>query len=168
MRSATEKLICALIPSYANDRINGEPLSSSVQARGRSSTREPVTTLAVCTGAGVGVSSNVWLRESDLHAHRRSTTQALIHDRALHVSGSSHGCPVRRHAHRLPSLRRARIFSYQRRPFAVTCNRQPALIDERRWSMPCLCHVFSPIWPGISGRRDSPAGIRQPLRKTPM
>ena len=94
-------------------------MSSEVQARGRSSTREPVTTLALGAGAGGGVSSNVWRRESDLDAHRRSTTPSLMHSRALHVSGASHGCPVRRHAHLRPSLSRARIFSYQRRPHEV-------------------------------------------------
>ena len=45
--SATWKLICALVPSYSNARINGEPFSSQVQARVRNSTREPLTTIAI-------------------------------------------------------------------------------------------------------------------------
>ena len=106
--SATSKRLGALLPSYATARSNGEPWSSEVQARGRSSTRQPVTTLAIGAGAGGGVSSKGWRRARALDAQRRSPTQALMHERALHVSGSSHRCPVRRQAHRLPSLSHSR------------------------------------------------------------
>src|SRR6266852_5673676 len=40
---------------------------------------------SVKTGAGVGVSSNVGLRENDLYAHRRSKTQFLTACRALRI-----------------------------------------------------------------------------------
>src|SRR5882724_1980728 len=59
--------------------------SSEVQARVRSSTREPLTTRAVCTGAGVGLSSNGGLRESALGAQRRAATQACVPCRAGRV-----------------------------------------------------------------------------------
>ena len=40
---------------------------------------------AVKTGAGVGVSSTVWLRDNDLDAHRRSKTQFLIACQVLRI-----------------------------------------------------------------------------------
>src|SRR6266545_197141 len=40
---------------------------------------------SVKTGAGVGVSSNVWLRDNALDAHRRSQTQFLTACRALPI-----------------------------------------------------------------------------------
>src|SRR5882672_10805176 len=56
--------------------------SSEVEARGRRRTRAPLTTRAVCTGAGVRVSANGGLRESALDAQRRSATHSLPHYRA--------------------------------------------------------------------------------------
>ena len=102
------------------------------------------------------------------NAPGRSETPSLLDERAFRVSGSSHGCPVRRHAHLLPSLHRARIFSSQRRPVVSACQRRHVLIGERRWTMPCPCRALSPILPGISVLRDDPASRRQRLRTRPM
>ena len=43
------------------------------------------TLASVQTGEGVGVESNVWLRDNDLDAHGRSKTQFLIACRALRI-----------------------------------------------------------------------------------
>ena len=43
------------------------------------------TPASVKTGAGVGVSANVWLRDNDLDAHGRSKTQFLTACRALRI-----------------------------------------------------------------------------------
>ena len=56
---------------------------SEVQARVRRSTPKPLTRFAVSAGAGVGVSSTMWLRDHDLYAHGRSKTPCLTHGRAF-------------------------------------------------------------------------------------
>jgi len=117
--------------------------SSEVQARMRSSTRAPLTTRAVCAGAGVGVSSHGGLRESALGAQRRSTTQSCIVERVW--SGASQGCPVRRPVPLRRSLSRASMWTYHKPSCALTYNRRPAPIYGLRWSRPCLDYVFSPI-----------------------
>src|SRR5713101_4863995 len=43
------------------------------------------TPASVKTGAGVGVSANVWLSDNDLDAHGRSKTQFLTACRALRI-----------------------------------------------------------------------------------
>jgi len=43
------------------------------------------TPASMHTGAGVGVESNVWLRENDLDAQKRSKTQFLTACRALQI-----------------------------------------------------------------------------------
>jgi hypothetical protein len=60
-----------------------EPCPSSGQARVRSRTHQPLTSVAGSAGAGVGVSSTVWLRDHDRYAHGRATTPCLTHGRAL-------------------------------------------------------------------------------------
>jgi hypothetical protein len=56
----------------------------------------------------------------DRDAQRRSTTPAWMYARALHMPGSSPGCPGRRPAHLLLSLNALRIVAYQRPPCAFT------------------------------------------------
>jgi len=55
------------------------------QARVRSSPREPLTTLTVCAGAGVGVESTLGLRDRAPYAHRRSATPSCGQCRAWMV-----------------------------------------------------------------------------------
>jgi hypothetical protein len=57
--------------------------SREVQARVRSRTREPLTTIAVSVGVGVDVSSTRRLQANDRYAHQHSSVQVLMHCRAF-------------------------------------------------------------------------------------
>jgi hypothetical protein len=76
--SATEKFLCALIPSYAKIGLNASTLSSEHQARGRSSPRRPWATSAVETrSVSGGPSKALGSGHSDLEAPWRSLTQGM-------------------------------------------------------------------------------------------
>ena len=68
-------------------RMNDHPFSREGQARVRSSTREPLTTRAVCPGAGVSVSANAGRRDRAREAQRRSETPSFPQERAGMVRG---------------------------------------------------------------------------------
>src|SRR4051794_953381 len=89
MAESSQSVLCDLETYWcprtvlSKRRDTRETFPREVQARVRSSTHKPLTSFVVSAGAGVGVSSTVWLRDHDLYAHGRSKTPCLTHCRAL-------------------------------------------------------------------------------------
>jgi hypothetical protein len=93
------------------------PFASSCQARGRGSTRQPDTTIAVCTRAGADVQSKGRAQGERPMCSWAFATQCDKHDRARYP-GLSRERPVRRWAHPLRSLRTLEKHRHIERRFA--------------------------------------------------
>jgi hypothetical protein len=142
------------------------PCASSLQARGRGSTRHPCATIAAC-------------KEPERVSNQPQRAQGswpmcswAFTDAARHVlsstllrlppctSSSASGSPA-------PLTTSEETCAYQR-PFGVlTCSRQHAPVSGPGESRLCLGRVFSPVWSGTFGRRDCPAERAPPLPRRP-
>jgi hypothetical protein len=142
------------------------PCASSVQARGRGSTRHPWATIAACQEL-----ERVSNQPQKVQGAWPMCSWAFI-DAARHVlqstllrrtpctSSEASGSPA-------PLTTPEETCAYQR-PFGVlTCSRPHAPVSEPGESRLCPGRVFSPGWSGTFGLRGCPGERAPPLPRRP-
>lgn len=164
--SATSKLLCALVPSSANDRMN--VTRSPVRCRlGGGAAHVNHGRLTLYEQKQAEVSNQTYssgrVPSTLIGVQRRSPS--CLGERVW--SGASHCGLVRHQASLRLSLSCSSMGAYQKPSCVVTCHKQPEPIYGLRWSMPCLYYVFAPISQGICALPDYPGGRRRPLRRKP-
>lgn len=142
-------------------------LASWYQDRKRGSPPTLVRPVAVCSRARAGVPSQRRALGARAEAHRSVPRRRQPELRVRARQAPPSGCPVRRPAHPLGSLRDAGTGPYPRPSFVGACQRRPAPIDAPGWSRLYPDHACSSTWPASFGPPRCCAATARPLRKRP-